>query len=726
MFSIRMKVFLGLSALLLMTCLVRLTQLQLIPNSALQKDFDEIKNRRQKSHSLKTLRGDILDRKGQVIASDEPIFQLLINYRLAQYADWRVVAAKELRIKESDLSETAKAEAQADIQTQNQQFAHVMRNCAQLGVTAEALTELQSFNNMIWNLRVLQVWRSHKACDSSPLRQSLNGDFGSIKAAEYVPDFRNCIPDPNKRLLLVEEERILEMQNYCPLFNLTNDEDVLAAQFMFKDMTEESDNKRPLLKIVPQAVRKYPNGRAAAQTIGWVGRASDRNKALFAHDPNAKYLDGEVSGREDGIEYVCEPLLRGRRGRLVYNLDQELIGHTQSQFGRDIRLTLDIKLQQEIEQYLIRYKHQPYCGPGMAAVVLDVVTGDILALVSLPLYDPGGARAHIDKLFKDSNEPTINRCLNKHYKPGSTAKPVILIAGLETGHTTPERVISCPGEKAPPGWPSCWIWRSNQAGHDWMWSNTARNAIKGSCNIYFSHLCVEIPREPLQRWLFNFGFGHQVPLPYLLEDDPNRPGFSRRLRQAPGKISHFPVKYGTLVTDFNDIPRLLPNDRRLVGIGEGEFNATLLQIANSMATLARQGIHITPCLFLPKPDRNGMQRHPAGHVRDLNISEETMAIVMDGLYAVVNETGGTAHDAFGPAGFSDLGITVYGKTGSTQAGSTQDRENALFAGFARDMFDNTVALALVIEGGQHGSSDAAPLARDIFDQCIKFGYLIAK
>jgi len=209
------------------------------------------------------------------------------------------------------------------------------------------------------------------------------------------------------------------------------------------------------------------------------------------------YLEGEVCGREDGVEYVCETVLRGRRGELSHDIDGQLTSRTDTQFGKDITLTLDIELQQRIENYLIRYPHDPNCGPGMSAVVIEVGTGDILALVSLPLYDLNRVRYDYGDLVADrDNKPLINRAINKQYPPGSVIKPLILVAGLETGQITPEEIIGCPPEAAPANWPNCWIFRQYPGvGHDNQWKNTARNAIKGSCNIYFSHLADRI--EPL-------------------------------------------------------------------------------------------------------------------------------------------------------------------------------------------------------------------------------------
>ncbi|MCH8193338.1 MAG: hypothetical protein IIA65_04905, partial [Planctomycetes bacterium] len=166
-------------------------------------------------------------------------------------------------------------------------------------------------------------------------------------------------------------------------------------------------------------------------------------------------------------------------------------------------------------------------------------------------------------------------------------------------------------------------------------------------------------------------------------------------------------------TSFDKITLLEKCHRRLVGIGQGECFVTPLQVANSMATLARRGRALTPRLFLMPVDPS-----PRKTV-NLQISESTLHTVLDGLDAVVNEPHGTAYDAFQKK--SDIAshrVRVYGKTGSTQS-----PENAWFAGFAQDYSGRGIALAVVVEGGKSGSKDAAPLGRDIIGLCIRHGYV---
>jgi len=160
------------------------------------------------------------------------------------------------------------------------------------------------------------------------------------------------------------------------------------------------------------------------------------------------------------------------------------------------------------------------------------------------------------------------------------------------------------------------------------------------------------------------------------------------------------------------LPPIMASEKRLFGIGQGNLRVTPLQVANAMAVIARGGLYKPPSLFMRDVDDS--DHDPV----DLGIHPETLALVRDGMYAVVNEYGGTAYKEFQHSGFAEQDVTVYGKTGSTEK-----PDNAWFAGFAEDSQGRSLAIAVVVEGGQHGSADAAPLARDIIQFCIDAEYI---
>jgi len=675
MYSRRVKIFVILSVCLILICLFRLGQMQLVDDSKYREKITELKRQRGHSQQLKTLRGKILDRKGRILACDEPQFQLHINYKLSCYMDSRVRRAKILRSAARSNSELAVDDMQKEIDVKMALLEQIIEKCTYFGLErGEVEKEIERINNWIWNMRTYLAWKRH---------------YPNSK------DFEQAEPNANTRFKLIVGVDIAEMYKGQPLLELETDDDVFAAQLEFLDIEG--------LSILPKAKRIYPYSSVGAQTIGWVGLVTqEEDKKLFEGDELLSYLKDEVCGREDGIEYVCESVLRGKRGEVVYDIDQELVFENESELGKDVTVTLDIELQEKIENYLAVREFADNCK-NPAAVVIEVASGDILALVSMPVFNLNQVRKYYVKFLNDANEPLRNRAVNKQYPPGSVIKPVILVAGLESGKISSGEIISCPASPAGKGWPNCWLYNRNRGiGHDDLWyeqgGNIARNAIRGSCNIYFSRLADRIEPSVLQQWLFNFGYGQTYK---LCPDDVANSQYKRNLRQVAGQVSSGgktgPISAG---------------ERRWFGIGQGNLRVTVLQVANAMAVLARNGLYKPPRLL--KEDGSESEFNSVA----LDISLETMRVVRDGMRAVVNETGGTAYGQFAPAGFDEQGVKVYGKTGSTEA-----PENAWFGGFAEDVRDRSIAIAVLVEGGEHGSSDAGPLARDIIQFCIEAGYI---
>ncbi len=707
MYEKRIKFFVILSALLLFLCLLRLIQMQLLPTSSVQSDIDQLKRQKGQSRQLKTVRGEILDRNDNVLATDEPHFQLCIDYKFSSFMDDRVGQGKLLKAADKD-DPDAVAKVQKELELGLEDLNQVIDKCAQFrGVESSKIrTEIQRINNRIWNQRTFQAWARYFP---NPELISKYNSIISVPHSEAFADFEAKEPDLTKRIRLIDKIDIAEMHDPEALLALKTDDDIFAAQLEFLKVDG--------INIMPKARRLYPYGTVAAQTIGWVGRVTQtKDRQLFKDDKLASYLTEDLGGREDGVEYICESILRGRRGEEFEDIDSQIV-RTEISFGSNVKLTLDIELQEKIENYLATYPHEPNCGPGMAAVVIEVEVGtsEILALVSMPVYDLNRARYDYTELNNNPDKPLINRAINKRYPPGSVVKPMILVAGLESGKITPEQTISCPAQKAPTGWPNCLLFKRFRTGHDGRWENNARNAIRGSCNIFFSRLAHRIDPLVLQQWLFNFGYGQKTlfPPPSIAQNE-----IPRNFRQLSGVISNIaPRKH---ITDFEQIPPLSNSERRWFGIGQGNLRATPLQVANSMATIARYGLFKLPQLFKQDIQNAVYDSSAASQGIDLEISPGTLAVIYDGMSAVVNEISGTAHTTFAEIlpDLTEKNIKVYGKTGSTQA-----PEIALFGGFAVDGKNKSIAIAVVVEGGQSGSNDAAPLARDIILFCIEAGYI---
>jgi penicillin-binding protein 2 len=693
MYHKQIKIFVILTVLLLAAYLLRLVQMQLLSNSFYRDKIAQLELQKGRTQQFKTMRGQILDRKGKVLAVDEPRFQLCIKYELTCFMDERIRRSILLKAAGKNDGGVSAQQVQEKIDESLPKLNTIINISARLGEVkpAEIKARIQKINDFIWKRRTFQAWREN--FPNSEVFKSYK-DITTIPGDVATADFEQKQPSQTERLGLINKTDIIEMHKPLLLLELKTDDDIFTAQQEFSDFDG--------IEITAKPQRIYPFGPAAAQTIGWVGPVTqEADRQLFADDKLLSYLDDDVCGREDGIEYACEPILRGRRGESVYDIDSQLIDETQALFGADVSLTLDIKLQERIEKYIADCEHNPNCMAPTAAVVIEVNNGDILSLVSLPNYDLNSVRENYGQLVKDANEPLRNRAINKQYPSGSAVKPLILTAGLEAGKITAEEIIPCPAEKAPRGWPSCWIYNKYQwTGHSDMWPNNARNAIKGSCNIYFSRLADRIEPRVLQRWLYKFGYGHVSPLVQSGEE-------GRDLRQAAGQISDAPVR-GTI--SFFGTPPLTRGERRFFGIGQGNLRATPLQAANAMAAIARGFIYKPPRLLLT-PDA-------ARDEKVLGVSMQTLSVVRDGMSAVVNEPQGTAYNEFATSNFTGQGVKVYGKTGSTEA-----PENAWFCGFAEDVTGKKIAIAVLVEGGKHGASDAGPLARNIIQFCIEAGYI---
>ncbi len=703
MYSKRVKIFVVLSAIVLFVYLLRLIQMQVLPRSSVQGKIAELELQRGLTCRLNTLRGKMLDRKGKVLATDELRFQLNISYKLTCFADERVRRAKLLRAVKKSNQDTAAVLVQEEIETRLENLQQVIDKCVQFGVERGDMEDIiKGINDRIWNLRTFLAWSRNSP--SANVLEKHNHEVASVPLSEAVEDFKRKFPDPNQRLLLTAQvDDIAEIRKVWPLLELKTEDDIFTAQLEFMNVDG--------VEVVPKSHRIYPFGAAAAQTIGWVGPVTrESDKLLFADDRLLRYLADEVCGREDGVEYVCESILRGRRGEAVYETDGRRIERTQPQFGRDVRITLDIEMQKKIEQRLTDCSLNPNCEAPSAAVVIDVATGDILALVSVPVFDLNRVRFDYGKLVADKDKPLLNRAVNKQYPPGSVVKPLILIAAMESGKITDGEIISCSARPAPGGWPDCWIYNStyHSQGHDDQWhslgGNVARNAIKGSCNVYFSRLAHRLVPAVLQQWLWKFGYSRKI----LNSPDAVIKNGNRKLRQASGQISSVPQKNTDL--SFEQLPPLEDDEKKWFGIGQGNLRATPLQVANAMAVIARRGFYKHPRLFVEDNDSQSDYM--------LEISPHTLNIVRDGMNAVVNEPGGTAYSEFAYAGFTSEGVKIYGKTGSTEK-----PENAWFAGFAEDHSGRGIAVAVLVEGGKRGSSDAAPVASDIIRFCIEAGYI---
>lgn len=641
------------------------------------------------SVELPTLRGRIVDRNGKVLAIDNPVFHIYASYQITRLLDERWQNGQYLiELKKGKSPQEAKEYLVNKYAQEITSIYKILDFCDKLGGNYSEKTKekISKINDAVWRLRTYMAWRRY-----SP-------DGGQMA------NFAKVLPDENQRTILICKERIIEMYRNYPVVELENENAKFAAEIQLSNIQDVS--------ISAESARNYPYNEAACHLIGWVRPVSDENKKLadlLEDDPLASYQGQELAGFR-GIEWVCEAALRGRRGVAEFDRDGNIQNKISSKFGNDIQLTIDIELQKKISEVLSANLDEQKPKAGVAAVVSDIQSGEVLAMVSLPEFDLNLARIEYGKLIKDSSKPLTNRALESIYPAGSTLKPLVLIAAIQENKISPYTVISCPAQNAPKGFPNCWIWRQFHSCHDYLWENNARNAIKGSCNIYCSRAANMLNADVLQRWLYQFGFGRRIlaepDLSSVNIDDAAIDELGRNIREAAGVIWTGFASVSDM--PFDKLPKISNYEKRMFGIGQGSMRCNVLQAANEMSIIARGGVFKSPKIF-----KNSLN----DKVVDLGIKKSAIDTVKDGMFAVVNENNGTAHKAFIGSGLLGDKLKIYGKTGSTQGS-----ENAWFTCFFGTKADNQLALAVIIEGGQSGAQDAAPVAREVIKVCLNSGY----
>jgi penicillin-binding protein 2 len=690
MYHYRLKIFILLCVGSLIIAVGRLMTLQTFQAEKARQELEDLRIRDPEQRP--TVRGQILDRDEKPLALDRPAFFLHINYQLTCYMDPRWREGKILRTLAANKDKTrdeVEKELEQKWQDDRVQLEKAIDLAWQLAdVSREEIEEnIQQINDSIWEMRRYLGW---KWKNPKKNRQDYLNECESIPLEQIV------------------RTKLGVMNDSFPLVELKTEQDRLRTQ-------KELLNLKALT-IKTESKRQYPYGSAACQLIGWVAPWQEHEAELFKDDDFMCYLQGEVVGKW-GLEKVYEPVLRGRRGEVQYDIEGNLLERTESQNGQDVRLTLDIDLQRKIERVLAD-NTLPHGNKYCAAVVLEVASNDILAMASIPTFDLNTIRQpdNYNHFFNpnDPNKLYQNKAIERNYPPGSTAKPLILVAGLEEKKTWPDEVISCPDKQSPAGWPNCWTVNQGIACHDYRWENTGRNAIRGSCNVYFSHLADRLDARDLQKWFFEFGYGQNVLTSPMPKDISEEEAAGRFFRQACGSIIY--GVQGDAYTDFSDVPPIPSSkmsEKRFWGIGQGNLRATVLQVANALSAIVRNGLYKSPRLIYDDSDLFNENRS-----RQIPVSAKTLSVIRDGMHAVIYEEGGTAHSVFRNKDILNRDMTIYGKTGSTT-----NPNHAWFESFAEDSTGRAVVVVVLVERGESGGGEAAPLGERILDLCNRAGYV---
>ena len=457
----------------------------------------------------------------------------------------------------------------------------------------------------------------------------------------------------------------------------------------------------PGFEIKARPFRSYPRGEVASHAIGYIGRINEADvKRIDSQGLATNYKGTDHIGKL-GIEGAYEKELHGVTGSEQVEIDAggraiRALSRSEPISGNNLVLTLDLELQKVAEEAFQDYKG--------ALVAIDPRTGEVLALVSRPGFDPnlfvdGIDPQNWDALNNSPDKPLNNRALRGQYPPGSTIKPFMGLAGLEYKKRTPEYAISDPGFFSLPGVPH----RYRDHKKDGHGSVNLHKAIVVSCDTYFYGLATELGIDSIHRYLTQFGFGQ----PTGIDNEGETQGLAP---SQEWKQRRFKQKW-------------YAGDTVSIGIGQGYLLTTPLQLAAATATLANNGRVVHPRLL------KALQNAQTLETREIQSQEgEVVAIKPEHLALIkaamvdVTRPGGTAVRAGQGAPY-----TVAAKTGTAQViGMKQGesynekkikeehRDHALFIAFA-PADDPKLAMAILVENGGHGGSTAAPIAREVFD-----------
>lgn len=449
------------------------------------------------------------------------------------------------------------------------------------------------------------------------------------------------------------------------------------------------------MELEPYLTRRYPYGPLFAHIIGYVGRIDEKDLAVLGEGNAALTHMGK-----SGLERYYEQDLRGQVGyeQVETNVQGRAIrtvGRVAPQSGADLRLSVDADLQRAMVAAFGEHEG--------AAIAMDPRTGEILGMVSLPSYDPNlfvNGISHTDfKALNDNpSRPQFNRLVLGGVAPGSTLKPLIALAGLDSGLRRPEDRVLSTGMFYLPGVSRGWG-DSHRGGHGWT---DLRKSIAQSVNTYYYRLAVDMGIDRFDHYMGEYGFGQPTGVDLLGE--------------IGGILPSPAYKYKTRKE------RWYPGDTVNIAIGQGDWKVTPLQLVRGVSAIAG-GLLLRPHLVLE--ERTGFDHpwqpmiQPPG--KPISANAAHLQVVREGMMDTMRP-GGTGYAITPGAPYQ-----MAGKTGTAQVVSRRGvaavdprslplhlRHRGLFVGFAPA--DNPViAVAVAVEGGGFGTSSAAPIARKIFD-----------
>ena len=477
----------------------------------------------------------------------------------------------------------------------------------------------------------------------------------------------------------------------------------------------ESSDKFPGINIVTEPIREYTSETLASHILGYASTISSEEYETRKD----RYTQNDIIGKT-GIEYVFEEYLKGQDG--TKQIDMAVDGTITSEYtseeavaGSNVVLTIDSNLQKITEQAL-EANIQKIASGGFgqrfdtnagSCVVMNVKTGEVLAMASYPNYNPadfigGISTENWNKYNTDSAKPLMNKAVQNSYPPGSIFKMVTAIAGLQSGAITRTERINDTGiyRKYNLTWP-CWYYTDYHRGHGYL---NVSGAIEKSCNYFFYETGDRMGIETLARYARYFGLGVKtgIELPSETSGAMATPEYAETVGVTWTKGQTINASIGQGLDAFS--PLQMTKYVSMLANGGNDIDVTIVK-----DVIRADGTEVST------EELNNFINQKLGltseESEDLQISQENLNAVLQGMKSVTSDTTGTAY-----VRFQDFNISVGGKTGSAEAigNNGEDVVHAWFAGYA-PFEDPEIAIVVMVENGGHGNY-TAEVVRDIMEE----------
>jgi len=640
--------------------------------------------------------GRILSRDGAVLAFDETIYDVLVDYRWLESPPNPLWLRREISQR---LPKTARGDEVQRKQTEQAILQDREMLWANLSIVTEVPVEKLKSNaatiqNRIETISATVNQRRLSRRDEQTVKKNTTDEMSMVQLAI---DELTSPPDRNldEPIVIREELESHVVVSKVPLR-------IVAA-------IESQPHRFHGVSVRGSTQRVYPQQKLASHIIGI---RKDRDNSIEEED-KPPYASAEGSTQDDadlgvvqtvgqtGIEHAYDDVLAGQSGivqaslRRTEKLSEETIVAPGD--GRDVTLTLDSRLQARAESLLDSLLDGAPAEDGSPTpqggciIVMDIWTGDLLVAACGPrpslelLAHP--STADWNALLNDSRRPLFPRVTKMALPPGSVFKVVTAVAALESGMASPDELYHCRGYLHSPDQHRCLIYRKHGVGHGEV---DLRSALCQSCNVYFYQLAEEMGPQLIGDWANRLGFGVPTGIDITGEVSGAVPSPS-----GPHRPEHW-----------------YPGTTLQLAIGQGSLLATPLQVTSMMATIGNGGYRVTPRVMLST--NYGETSNDPKLKRVPELSERTIHVIRESLEMVVSHPRGTGKSARVDA------LTLAGKTGTAEASGRND--HAWFAGYAPAQKPR-IAYAVVLEHGGSGGKNAGPIVKQMMEALLEYGYL---